>query len=84
LELLVLSPADSQALKVREGKQMISNLFMVATFMIIIGSLLVLIFDRDEKTKYISREHQDFMRFYRAMKRIQEADNKAIKRKGKK
>jgi hypothetical protein len=57
---------------------------MVATFMIIIGSALVLIFDRDEKTKYISREHQDFMRFYRAMKRIQEADNKAIKRKGKK
>jgi hypothetical protein len=84
LELLVLSPADSQALKVREGKQMISSLFMVATFMIIIGSALVLIFDRDKKTKYISREHQDFMRFYRTMKAIQETNNKTIKRKGKK
>jgi hypothetical protein len=63
---------------------MISNLFMIATFMIIIGSLLVLIFDRDEKTKYISREHQDFMRFYRTMKAIQETNNKTIKRKGKK
>ena len=63
---------------------MISNLFMVATFMIIIGSALVLIFDRDEKTKYISREHQDFMRFYRTMKAIQETNNKTIKRKGNK
>jgi hypothetical protein len=63
---------------------MISNLFMVATFMIIIGSALVLIFDRDKKTKYISREHQDFMRFYRTMKAIQETNNKTIKRKGKK
>ena len=57
---------------------------MVATFMIIIGSALVLIFDRDNKTKYISREHQDFMRFYRTMKAIQETNNKTIKRKGKK
>jgi hypothetical protein len=57
---------------------------MVATFMIIIGSALVLIFDRDKKTKYISREHQDFMRFYRTMKAIQETNNKTIKRKGKK
>jgi hypothetical protein len=57
---------------------------MVATFMIIIGSALVLIFDRDEKTKYISREHQDFMRFYRTMKAIQKTNNKTIKRKGNK
>jgi hypothetical protein len=57
---------------------------MVATFTIIIGSALVLIFDRDEKTKYISREHQDFMRFYRTMKAIQKTNNKTIKRKGNK
>jgi hypothetical protein len=62
---------------------MITNLFIIANLMIIVGSVLVLISCRD-KTKYISREHQDFMRFYRTMKAIQDKDNKTIKRKGNK
>ena len=61
---------------------MITNLFIIANLMLIVGSVLVIIASRD-KTKYISREHQDFMRFYRTMKAIQDKDNKTIKRKGK-
>ena len=50
--------------------------------MIIVGSVLVIIATKDT-TKYISKEQQDFMRFYRTMKAIQDKDNKTIKRKGK-
>ena len=62
---------------------MITNLFIIANLMLIVGSVLVIIASRD-KTKYISREQQEFMRFYRTMKAIQDKDNKTIKRKGNK
>ena len=61
---------------------MITNLFIIANLMIIVGSVLVIIATKDT-TKYISKEQQDFMRFYRTMKAIQDKDNKTIKRKGK-